>query len=116
MPFTHPRMRRERRTIEVLSQIYCHDLHATPKGQLCPDCQELQEYAIQRLDRCVFQENKPTCANCKVHCYKPDMRERVRVMMRFAGPRMLLKHPILAIRHLMDGKRETPPLPVGKSR
>ncbi len=42
MPFTHARMRRERRTIEVLSQIYCHDLHATPRGQLCPDCRELK--------------------------------------------------------------------------
>jgi hypothetical protein len=104
-------MRRERHTIEMLAEIYCRDLHGSPSGQLCPECQALQDYAIQRLDRCPFQENKPTCANCTVHCYKPDMRVRVREMMRYAGPRMLLSHPVLAIRHLLEGKRK-PPLPV----
>ena len=109
MPFTHPRMKRERRTIEAMSEIYCHAQHGTRGAELCADCRELRDYAVQRLDRCPFQETKSTCANCAVHCYKPDMRERVRAMMRFAGPRMLLYHPILAIWHLwVDGHRKAP--------
>jgi hypothetical protein len=116
MPFTHPRMRRERKTIEAMFAIYCRDQHAAsphhpsvlPGGQLCADCQEVQNYAVERLDRCPFQENKPTCANCAVHCYKPEMRQRVRQVMRYAGPRMLLRHPVLAVRHMLDGKRKPP--------
>ena len=40
---------------------------------------------------------KPTCANCQIHCYGPRQRETVRIMMRHAGPRMLLRHPVLAL-------------------
>jgi hypothetical protein len=31
------------------------------------------------------------------------MREAVREVMRYAGPRMALRHPILAFLHLLDG-------------
>ena len=68
-------------------------------------------YATRRLDRCVFGDDKPTCANCAVHCYNAPMREAVRNVMRYAGPRMLLRHPVLAIAHLRDGRRPAPPLP-----
>ena len=110
MPLTHPRMRRERKTIEAMFAIYCRDHHSPPPGRLCDSCQSLQNYAVELLDRCVFQENKPTCANCPVHCYKPDMRQKVRQMMRYAGPRMLPRHPMLAVRHMLDGRRKAPAL------
>ena len=111
MPFTHPRMIRERQTIDAMFAIYCRDQHAASRGELCGQCQALRDYAVERLDRCPFQENKSTCANCAVHCYKPEMRQRVRQVMRYAGPRMLLRHPLLAVRHMLDGKRPTPTLP-----
>lgn len=106
--FTHPRLRREAKTIQVMTALYCRDLHHPPAGTLCADCQELQEYALQRLQRCPFQEDKSTCAKCRVHCYQPALRERVRVMMRYAGPRMLRRHPMLAVLHLLDGLRPAP--------
>ncbi len=96
------RLRRERRTIQLMLGMYCRGNHA-PEGELCQECKELLSYAMQRIDRCPFQADKPTCAKCTVHCYKPQMRERVRGMMRYAGPRMLLTHPILALAHLVDG-------------
>ena len=71
-------------------------------------------YATRRLDRCVFGDDKPTCANCTVHCYSEAMREQVRAVMRYAGPRMLRRHPILAIRHVIDGRRPAPALPQAK--
>ena len=58
------------------------------------------EYARQRRDRCPHGDNKPFCSNCPIHCYKPEMKERMRLVMRYAGPRMLLYHPIAALRHL----------------
>ena len=72
--------------------------------------------ADTRLERCPFGEQKPTCANCLVHCYKADMRERMREVMRFAGPRMLRRHPILALWHVLDGFREPQELPSRKKR
>ena len=107
MPSTHPRITRERKTIEVMVRLYCRDRHGTQAG-LCAGCNELLSYACQRLDKCPFQEGKTTCLNCPVHCYKPEMREKVRVVMRYAGPRMLYRHPILAILHLLDGRRKEP--------
>lgn len=106
----HSRLKREHVTIEKMAELFCHRLHGSPKGLLCAECTTLTTYAFERLRRCPFQERKPTCANCLVHCYKADMREKVRQMMRYAGPRMLLSHPGLAVAHLADGLRKPPVL------
>jgi predicted amidophosphoribosyltransferase len=95
------RLDRERRTIRLMIGVYCQDHHETRDG-LCETCQDLHTYAMQRIEKCPFKENKPTCARCPVHCYKPEMRERVRQVMRYAGPRMLLLHPILTAQHYWD--------------
>ena len=106
-------MDREKKTIAAMLRIYCRHHHAT-KGELCEQCTELRDYAIRRLDRCPFGIDKPTCANCHVHCYKPEMRDRVRQVMRFSGPRMLLRHPILALLHMLDGRKPAPDIKSGR--
>lgn len=73
--------------------------------------QALQAYANKRLDKCVFGEEKPACKQCPVHCYQSAKREEMKQIMRWAGPRMLLRHPILTIRHLIDDRRPVPELP-----
>ncbi|HET8997250.1 MAG TPA: nitrous oxide-stimulated promoter family protein [Acetobacteraceae bacterium] len=109
------RRNREFRTIAAMLRMYCRAHHAPPAAPLCPACRELHDYAQRRLDRCVFGEAKPTCANCTVHCYKASMREQIRQVMVWAGPRMLWRHPVLAIRHLMiDGRRPAPTLTTRK--
>jgi hypothetical protein len=90
---------REKRTVQAMVEIYCAD-HHPPDGVLCPECRELLEYAHERLDRCPYREDKPTCRDCPVHCYRPDAREAIRDVMRYAGPRMLRRHPWLAVVHL----------------
>ena len=87
--------------------LYCAKHHA-PEGVRCAECQELLQYALERLNRCPFQERKTTCAKCPVHCYRPELRDRIRAVMRYAGPRMLLRHPILAVLHLWDTLRKEP--------
>ena len=77
-------------------------LSVFPVPPLCPQCQALLDYAIQRLEHCRFGKDKPSCTRCPVHCYKPAMREQIRQVMRYSGPRMLLHDPILAIGHLWD--------------
>jgi hypothetical protein len=110
MPNQHPRMTRERKTVEAMIRLYCGDQHHGEDG-LCGECGELLEYAFERLEGCPFQEGKTTCLKCPVHCYKPEMRERVRTVMRYAGPRMLLRHPTLAFLHLYDGVKKKPTRP-----
>ena len=95
---------REKRTIRSMIEIYCRAHHATADA-LCAECRELLDYAVRRFERCPFGPNKPTCADCPIHCYKPAMREKIQTVMRYAGPRMLSKHPILAVFHLIDGWR-----------
>jgi predicted amidophosphoribosyltransferase len=103
----HLRMDRESRTVEAMIAIYCWGHHGT-RQHLCTECNELLPYARERLDRCPFQEGKTTCAQCPVHCYRPAMRDRIRAVMRYAGPRMLARHPILTLFHFIDGRRSEP--------
>ncbi|HHY88446.1 MAG TPA: nitrous oxide-stimulated promoter family protein [Chloroflexi bacterium] len=102
------RLYRERTTMETMIAYYCRHKHGS--ATMCPDCQALYDYACERLKRCPFQAEKPTCANCKVHCYRPEMRQQVKAVMRYSGPRMLTNHPVLAIMHLVDGLRPAPEL------
>jgi len=102
-------MQRELKTVRSMIVLHCRDEHGSKEG-LCAECQELMDYATKRLDKCPYQEEKSTCANCPIHCYTETMRERMRVAMRYSGPRMITRHPYLAIRHLLDGRKEAPPL------
>lgn len=76
------------------------------RRDLCPECAELEAYAHARSERCPFMEEKTFCSNCTVHCYRPEMRERIRTVMRYAGPRMLFHQPVMAIRHTIESQRE----------
>jgi hypothetical protein len=109
-----PRLSRELNTIGAMLRIYCRDHHrdvACDAGGLCEECATLFDYARKRLAGCPYGPEKPTCANCQIHCYGPAQREQTRVMMRYAGPRMIWRHPYLALAHILDGKRAAPPKP-----
>ncbi len=91
----------------AMVRIYCRDQHH-PTGGLCAGCQQFLDYANVRLERCRFGLEKPTCAKCPVHCYQRERREQVRVIMRYAGPRMLWEHPLMSLRHWLDSFRKAP--------
>jgi hypothetical protein len=92
---------REKRTVAAMIGIYCRAHHST-SGTLCGECDRLLVYACCRLDRCPFGAKKTPCARCQVHCYNATMRRRIKEVMRYAGPRMLYRHPILAVLHEWD--------------
>lgn len=95
---------REKETVSLMIRLYCRKNHGG--RPLCPDCAALDAYARSRSDRCPFMGTKTFCSNCTVHCYKPEMREKIRRVMRFSGPRMLFHHPVMAIRHVIESKKE----------
>lgn len=92
------KLQHEREVVRDMIALYCRNNHGTK--QLCDKCRELAEYADQRTLKCPFMAEKSFCSQCKVHCYKPEMRERIRFVMRYSGPRMIFHHPIAALRHL----------------
>ncbi len=97
------RIEREQKTVAKMIQIYCR--HREGNRELCADCTALLEYARKRLANCPFSENKSSCRKCSVHCYRPDMKERIKGVMRYSGPRMIFHHPIAAIRHIISELR-----------
>ena len=97
---------REEQTIEAMIDIYCFANHP-PHNRRCPECESLLAYAKQRICACPLQERKTTCAKCQIHCYKPEMRENIRTVMRYAGPCMLYRHPLLALFHLFDSLKSS---------
>ena len=95
---------------DVMSEmiaIYCRGqghTNRTPAADaaptLCPDCRRLLDYARDRIIRCPRMDVKSFCSACPVHCYSRDMREQVRAVMRYSGPRMLLHRPIMTLHHI----------------
>ena len=99
---------RETRTVSQMIALHCRGNHeeadrseqASCGEMVCPACKALDDYACLRTMRCRRMADKVDCENCANHCYTPEMRERIREVMRYAGPRMLLAHPVSALRHL----------------
>jgi hypothetical protein len=102
---------REKKTVGAMVRIYCAEHHEHRAGDLtCPGCQDLLSYAHQRLDRCPYGDLKPACSECPIHCYQPARREAMRDVMRSSGPKMLFRHPWLALVHLWKERtRKAPP-------
>lgn len=102
-----PQRLQEQDTVSAMIRLYCRKIHGDAKPQiLCPDCHRLEAYAKKRLEHCPHGSAKPTCANCKIHCYGEAQRAEIRKVMRFSGPRMLLYHPWLSLSHALRGFRK----------
>jgi hypothetical protein len=100
------RLARERLTMAKMVGMYCSARHDEATEILCATCQDFLDYADARLQKCPYGEGKPTCANCPIHCYKPARKAQAQMIMRYAGPRMLLRHPLLAVAHQLDSFRK----------
>ena len=96
------RIEKEKNTIKLMIDIYCRKNHGTKKGELCQECAELLAYAKKRLDFCKFGEEKKFCSKCSIHCYKKDMKIKIKEVMKFSGPRLLLYNPVEVIKHVFE--------------
>ena len=90
---------KEKQMVSYMIALYCKKNHHTK--ELCSECEELVNYAKARSQRCPFMAEKTFCAHCKVHCYRPEMREKIRKVMRFSGPRMIIYAPKTALWHML---------------
>lgn len=90
------------KTVKLMIGLYCRKKHGSKKGELCKDCEELCRYVEERRKKCPFCDDKPFCSNCRIHCYKPAMKERIKEVMRFSGPRMMFYSPRVAWAHVFE--------------
>lgn len=86
--------------------MYCRNHHHS--AEICADCQKLLDYAEEKLQHCPLKEKRTTCGTCQIHCYKPEMKKRIKEVMRYAGPRMIKHHPLLALKHVAKGLKRAP--------
>ena len=97
----------ETEVMSMMIAIYCRGKHhanrcaaSESEPSLCPDCRRLLTYARSRIAACPRMDVKSFCSACPVHCYSHEMRENVREVMRWSGPRMLLHHPLMTLHHM----------------
>ncbi len=97
------------KTLKVVITLYCHAHHrereTLPSG-LCPDCQQIHQYALEKLRKCPYGAEKPNCPKCPIHCYSKEMREKMNMIMRYSGPRMVVSHPVLSLYHLLNSRKK----------
>ena len=91
-----------KKTVSLMIALYCRNNHGNLRADLalCVDCLELNKYAMLKLDKCIYGNEKPSCAKCSTHCYKPVMREKIKIVMRYSGKRMLFSHPVVSVKYL----------------
>ena len=95
------RIAREKLTVQTMIEMYCSGHHKT-RSAMCDACEMLYTYAALKIDKCPLHQTKPVCTNCTIHCYRNTERDRIRRVMQFSGPRMLIQHPALALLHMID--------------
>lgn len=94
-----PVITKEKKVVSKMINLYCEKKHGSEQSILCEDCTDLKDYSHHRLDHCRYEDDKPSCRKCETHCYKPEMRDKIRAVMRFSGPRLVLRAPVDWIRH-----------------
>lgn len=105
-----PYIAKDVQTIRHMTEIYCHAHHDSKDG-LCPECEDFYLYSVKRLACCPFGEKKPVCGSCKIRCFGKGYKERAKEIMAYSGPRLLLKHPYLSLRHIIALFRTAPEKP-----
>jgi len=104
------RLKRQADTLRTMIEMYCKAHHQREDGQsVCAECGELAQYALRRLACCPFGQDKPTCDHCRIHCFKPEYKEKIRRAMAYAGPRLMYTHPLMALDHLWIFLTVAPP-------
>ena len=96
----------EIRLVDSMIDLYteAHRQHPSKSDESAPNMEALKAYTHKRIEQCRYRsgkQKKPFCNVCPIHCYKPEMRRQIRAVMRYSGPRMLFRHPVLSLQHLI---------------
>jgi hypothetical protein len=93
----------EKSAVEQMIKLYCRKHHAGDTISFpCDECSTMIDYAFLKLDKCIYGDKKPSCKNCSSHCYNQKMRDKIKAVMRYSGPRLIYYYPILSIKYLIN--------------
>ena len=68
--------------------------------QVCDECADVLRYVEKRRAYCP-KDPKPSCSFCDTHCYSAEMSDRMREVMRYAGPRSMFHgYAVAGIKHV----------------
>lgn len=84
---------KQEKDIRILTSfiaVYCRGKHGSGKGELCPECSELRNYAAMKRGKCPL-DPKPSCKHCHVHCYGKVQRAKIKEVMAYSGKHLLLR-------------------------
>lgn len=98
--YVEDKKKKEQEIVEKMIRIYCRKKHKSI--ELYEECQKLSDYTKQRTQHCPFIEVKTFCASCKVHCYKPQMRDKIKEVMKFSGKYLIFYYPKEVFLHIID--------------
>lgn len=96
---------REKKMISQMIALYCHRNHHT-RGAPLSRVRGAERLRPRPLRALPVHGDEDLLRQLPRARYKPDMREKIRAVMRFSGPRMIFYHPVAAIRHVVETKRE----------
>ncbi|NLC65713.1 MAG: nitrous oxide-stimulated promoter family protein [Clostridium sp.] len=84
-------------------EINCKHKHLY-NGSLCQECEKIKNYANMKIDKCPHMESKTFCSQCKTHCYDKLHRDKIREIMKYSGPRIIIFHPVATVKHIISSK------------
>lgn len=103
METTEDKIKFEKDIVKKMIYIYCRKNHKY-KNEVCPECRDLILYSYSKVDNCPHMKSKTFCSACNTSCYRENYKEKIKMVMRFSGPRMLFHNPVLTIKHLIYNK------------
>ena len=68
--------------------------------KVCRSCGKLLAHAVVKRLQCPL-DPKPECKKCPQHCYAPAYRAQIKAVMRFSGPRLVLRGRLDYLLHLL---------------
>ncbi|WP_022670537.1 nitrous oxide-stimulated promoter family protein [Hippea alviniae] len=83
------RIKRDEKILRKFIEVYCRENHLKKgveeyKDGLCKECYDLLQYSLNKLYNCPL-DPKPQCKHCKVHCYAPSKRKKIKEVMKYSG-------------------------------
>ncbi len=99
----------EKKMVFYMIKLYCmhnhkeyHKIYNKTFGSksICKECEDVYNYACERTSKCRFISTKTFCSACTSHCYKKDMKEKIKKIMFFSGKRMIFHNPAVALKHI----------------
>ena len=68
--------------------------------KVCRECGKLLAHAFVKRVQCPL-DPKPACTKCPQQCYASSYRAQIQEVMRFSGPRLLLRGRLDYLLHLL---------------